>query len=53
MGRASRTPPSAVLWYENEENMKIMPTKWDKQGNEIIRWEFHPIHIFLFSITVN
>ena len=41
--------PDVVLWYMNEEEMRIMPTKWDDDEREE-RWEFHPFHLFFFRI---
>ena len=41
--------PDGVLWYINEEEMRIVPTKWDEEDAEE-RWEFHPFQLFFFTI---
>ena len=41
--------PDSVLWYSNDEEMRIVPTKWDEEDKEE-RWEFHPFHLFFFTI---
>ena len=38
----------AVLYHSNPRNMRVTPTKWNR--NEEVRWEFHPCHLFCFTI---
>ena len=46
-----RPIPDAALWYIQEEELSLMPTRWDGEDeDEIVRWEFHPCHLFLFRI---
>ncbi len=41
--------PDAVLWYRSDRRSRIIPTEWDKKGNET-KWVLHPCHLFLFTI---
>ena len=40
----------AVLWYQNQEDMRFRPIEWDEQDMES-KWEFHPCHLFFFTIS--
>ena len=46
-----RPIPDAVLWYNQEEKLSLIPTGWDKEDEDkVTRWEFHPCHLFFFRI---
>ena len=49
--RNFRPIPDAVLWYIQEEEFRLMPTRWDeKDEDKVTRWVFHPCHLFFFRI---
>ena len=43
--------PSTVLRYITDEEMKINPIGWSKNGSQEKKWEFHPYHLFCFTIA--
>ena len=49
--RHFRPIPDAVLWYIQEEEFRLIPTRWDEEDEDkITRWVFHLCHLFFFSI---
>lgn len=49
INRFKPRPPDALLRHFNPRNMRVIPIDWDKNDNPI-KWEFHPFHLFCFTI---